>query len=136
MSISSKGLYGLSAMYYLSTKEDNKPTQIKEIAQKCDIPQNYLEQILVDLKKNKLLTSVRGAYGGYLLAKDASEIKVIDVLQILEGQYCVNFESIKDPIVELLIKDAMSKMQEALSIPISEMKKYEEQIKNSYVYVI
>jgi Rrf2 family protein len=81
--ISTKGSYGLTAVVILA-KEENQLLQIKDIASKGDIPQNYLEQILVLLKKAGLVESIRGANGGYKLAKDKSLITVYEVLDALE----------------------------------------------------
>ena len=67
--ISTKGIYGLTAIIILAKEKENKLLSIKQIAEKGDIPQNYLEQILVVLKKNGIITSIRGAGGGYVLAK-------------------------------------------------------------------
>lgn len=81
--ISTKGSYGLTAVVILAQGE-NQLLQIKDIAAKGDIPQNYLEQILVLLKKAGLVESIRGANGGYKLAKDKSLITVYEVLDALE----------------------------------------------------
>ena len=64
--ISTKGLYGLAAMYELSQESTGNPMQIKEISSKGNIPHNYLEQILSGLRKAGLVKSIRGAHGGYL----------------------------------------------------------------------
>ncbi|NOR56939.1 MAG: Rrf2 family transcriptional regulator, partial [Sulfurimonas sp.] len=82
--ISTKGAYGLTAIVILAKEEDNKLLQIKDIAAKGDIPQNYLEQILVLLKKSGLVESVRGANGGYKLSRDTNNITVYEVLNSLE----------------------------------------------------
>ncbi len=68
--ISTKGTYGLSAMYELSLAKSDKPMQIKDISKKANIPQNYLEQLLVVLRRAELVVSVRGAQGGYFLARN------------------------------------------------------------------
>ena len=58
--------------------------QIKDISANASIPQNYLEQLLSKLRRAELVTSTRGARGGYLLAKSAEDIKIVDILVALE----------------------------------------------------
>ncbi len=85
MKLSTKGRYGLKAMFELSLNQENGPVPLKFIAKKQNISDQYLEQIFSKLKKSGLVQSVRGAQGGYLLAKDAKEITVGDILTVLEG---------------------------------------------------
>ena len=87
--LSTKGMYGLNAMYQLFLSKSNKPLQIKEISTRADIPQNYLEQLLILLRQAGLVNSVRGAYGGYLLAKKAEDILIKDILIALEGNILI-----------------------------------------------
>jgi Rrf2 family protein len=82
--ISTKGVYGLTAMYELSKYQEDTPMQIKEISANANIPQNYLEQLLSKLRRANLVKSVRGARGGYTLARSAEEIKIVDILIALE----------------------------------------------------
>ena len=82
--ISTKGVYGLTAMYELSKYQEDSPMQIKEISANANIPQNYLEQLLSKLRRAELVKSIRGARGGYILAKSAKEIKIVDILIALE----------------------------------------------------
>lgn len=86
--ISTKGSYGLSAMYELALHFGKGHMQIREIAEKANIPQNYLEQILSALRKEGLIQSIRGAGGGYLLAKAPQHIPVYSILFVLEGELC------------------------------------------------
>ncbi len=90
MKLSTKGRYGLKAMFELSLSHSKGPISIKTIASKQNIPEQYLEQIFSKLKKAKLIKSVRGAQGGYLLSKKASEITVYDVLIVLEGPVSIS----------------------------------------------
>ena len=85
MKLSTKGRYGLKAMFELSLNQENGPVPLKLIAKKQNISDQYLEQIFSKLRKSGLVQSVRGAQGGYLLAKDASNITVGDILTVLEG---------------------------------------------------
>jgi Rrf2 family transcriptional regulator, cysteine metabolism repressor len=86
MKLSSRGHYGLMAMTYLAQKFDQGPIPIKAIAAAEEIPEPYLEQIFVDLRKAGLVSSVRGARGGYLLGHPPHEINVGQVVKVLEGE--------------------------------------------------
>ena len=72
-------------MVDLAERASQGPIQIRDIAERQSIPQHYLEQILVILKKGGLVQSFRGAQGGYALAKAADSIGVLDILEQLEG---------------------------------------------------
>lgn len=86
MKLSSRGHYGLMAMTYLAQKADQGPIPIKTIAAAEDIPEQYLEQIFVDLRRSGLVTSVRGARGGYKLGHPPADINVGQVVRVLEGE--------------------------------------------------
>lgn len=85
MSISVKGKYGLAATFQLALNYKAAPMQIRSIAHAQSIPQNYLEQLLVELKRAGIVKSFRGSQGGYVLAKSPEEIRVCDILSCLEG---------------------------------------------------
>lgn len=87
MKLSTKGRYGLRAVIDLAMHcEDKTETaSIQSIAQRQGISENYLEQLMRLLRKAGIIESVRGAGGGYKLAREASEISVGDVLRALEG---------------------------------------------------
>jgi len=84
-SISVKGIYGLAALYTLATSYSRNHIQIREIAEAHKIPQHYLEQLLILLKKGGIVKSFRGNQGGYALARNPQQIRVLDILQCLEG---------------------------------------------------
>ena len=85
MKISTKGRYGLRALIDLARYSEIEPVSINSIATRQAISEGYLEQLMSLLKKAGLIKSIRGAGGGYVLAKDMSEISVGDVLRALEG---------------------------------------------------
>ena len=85
MKLSTKGRYGLRAMIDLALYSDEEAVSIQSISARQNISDNYLEQLVRKLKKEGLVVSVRGAQGGYRLAKPADEISVGDVLRALEG---------------------------------------------------
>lgn len=87
--VTTKGAYGLAAMYELASHYKQGHLKIQEIAEKAAIPSNYLEQILSSLRKGGLIKSIRGAGGGYKLTKPPCDISVYMILITLEGELCL-----------------------------------------------
>ncbi|MBI4525870.1 MAG: Rrf2 family transcriptional regulator [Deltaproteobacteria bacterium] len=86
MKVGSKGYYGVLAMADLvQNYKSRQPTQVKEIARRQKIPEEYLGQIMVLLKRANLVHGTRGPGGGYHLARTPESIRVSEVLQALEG---------------------------------------------------
>lgn len=85
MKISTKGRYGLTIMIELARNYGEGPISLKKIALKNELSIHYLEQLATPLRNAGLVKSIRGAYGGYKLTSTPSEIKVSDVLSVLEG---------------------------------------------------
>ena len=89
--LSTKGRYGTRLMLNLATryKIDGDAIILKSISDAEGISIRYLEQIIIPLKINKLVKSIRGAGGGYTLAKDPSRINLREILHALEGTCCL-----------------------------------------------
>lgn len=85
MKLSTKGRYGLRAMVDLGIYSEQEPVSISSIAQRQQISDRYLEQLIGKLKKAGLVSSVRGAQGGYQLARNPEDISAGDILRVLEG---------------------------------------------------
>ncbi|MBR1597502.1 MAG: Rrf2 family transcriptional regulator [Lachnospiraceae bacterium] len=85
MKLSTKGRYGLKAMIDLADFSEEAPQSIMCIAQRLSLSDSYLEQLMAKLRKAGLIKSIRGAQGGYVLARDSSGISVGDILRALEG---------------------------------------------------
>lgn len=85
MKLSTKGRYGVKAMFDLALNSDEDPIPLKNIASRQEISESYLEQLISGLRKAGLVKSVRGAQGGYLLAKSPDKITVGEVIRTLEG---------------------------------------------------
>jgi|LGOV01.1.fsa_nt_gb Rrf2 family protein len=134
--ISTKGMYGLSAMYELSLIKSEKPTQIKEISKKAKIPQNYLEQLLVILRRAELVKSVRGAHGGYFLARNADDILVKDILIALEGNLSIVGQEVDNPVLELFYKENNEKLQGLFDISLNQLQDYQNKLTNQLNYSI
>jgi Rrf2 family transcriptional regulator, cysteine metabolism repressor len=85
MKISTKGRYGLTIMIELAKKHGEGPISLKSIAQAHDLSEHYLEQLISPLRNAGLVKSIRGAYGGYVLADHPAKITAGDVIRVLEG---------------------------------------------------
>ena len=85
MKLSTQGRYGLRELLDLAVHQGNGTVSIQSIAARQNISERYLEQLIAKLKKAGLVSSIRGAGGGYRLAKDAEDISVGDILRALEG---------------------------------------------------
>ena len=85
MRVSTRGRYGLRALVDLAVNSSHGPVALREIAERQDVSESYLEQVFASLRKAGLVTAVRGPQGGYELAKPAAEITAGDVLRVLEG---------------------------------------------------
>lgn len=85
MKLSTKGRYGVAAMYDLALHYGQGPISLKSVAQRQGISEHYLEQLMGTLRKAGYVKSVRGAQGGYTLTKDPTQITVGDIIRIMEG---------------------------------------------------
>ena len=84
MKLSSKGRYAVMALADLAKFNLNEPVSLRDISLRQGISLVYLEQLFSKLKKNQIVKSVRGNKGGYVLSKQASEIKISDVFIAVE----------------------------------------------------
>ena len=85
MKLSTRGRYGIHTMFNLALNGENGPQSIKAIAERGGMPEAYLEQLIAGLKKAGLVTSTRGAQGGYMLARQPAQYTVGDILRLTEG---------------------------------------------------
>jgi len=98
---SKKVKYGLAALFELAKNYNMGFIQIKDIASTQKIPQNYLEQLLFILKKAGLVESMRGSKGGYKLNKPADQIKIIDIIEVLDGPLIISETSRSNDILNI-----------------------------------
>ncbi|MHB8798383.1 MAG: RrF2 family transcriptional regulator [Thermoanaerobaculia bacterium] len=85
MKVSQRGLYALKALLHLADRWDGGTVSTREIAEREEIPEKFLESILVVLKNALIVTSRRGREGGYRLRRPPAEIVVGDVVRLLDG---------------------------------------------------
>lgn len=85
MKLSTKGRYGVKAMVDLALHYGDEPVSIKSISERQGISEYYLEQLFSPLRKAKLINSIRGAQGGYVLSRAPQDITVSEIMEVLEG---------------------------------------------------
>ena len=86
MKLTTKGRYAVMAMADLASYSNSKPISLKEISIRQNISLAYLEQIFIKLKSKKLVKSIRGANGGYILERPASDIKISHIISAVDEE--------------------------------------------------
>ena len=86
MKISQKGLYALQAMMMLARHHHQGAIKIREIAYEEDLPEKFLELILLELKNARMVESVRGAKGGYQLRREPADIPLSEIMRLIDGR--------------------------------------------------
>ena len=119
MKISTRVRYGTRAMLDLALHSRNGPVLVKDIAARQQISARYLEQLLIALKVAGLVNSVRGTGGGFTLAKLPSQIRVIDIVQAMDGSIapvgCVDTPEIYPRSAYCATRDIWTKVRDAIS---------------------
>ncbi|MBO8155976.1 MAG: Rrf2 family transcriptional regulator [Bacillaceae bacterium] len=138
MKISTKGRYGLTIMIALAKKHHQVPVSLKTIATENNLSENYLEQLIAPLRNAGLVKSVRGAHGGYLLAKEPDEISAGDVIRVLEGPISP-VEALEDeePAKKELwmrIRDAVKEVLDTTTL--EDLAKYDQNSQDGYMFYI
>ena len=134
--ISTKGVYGLTAMYELSKHQEDTPMQIKDISANANIPQNYLEQLLSKLRRAELVNSTRGARGGYILARSAKEIKIVDILIALEDDIKIIDAKAENPILNIFFDESKNSMKKIFDVTLDKLDEYQEKYNDFLHYNI
>ena len=128
MKLSTKGRYGLRAMIDMARYSEEEPVSISSIAVRQGISEGYLEQLVSLLKKAGLVKSIRGAGGGYILARAMDDISVGDILRALEGSLepvrCAAFYSEEGCMASdgCVTKYVWQKINESINRTVDEMK--------------
>jgi Rrf2 family protein len=129
MKISQKGLYALQALMMLARHYQQGAIKIREIAYEENLPEKFLELILLELKNARIVESVRGANGGYQLRRPPSEIFLSEIIRLIDGPLAPlgDADSLRDQIdrdvphralykVFLQVRDAAAKILESTSL--------------------
>lgn len=98
MKISTRGRYGTRMMLDLAAHHNQGPTPLREIAKRQDLSVKYLEQLIIPLKAAGYIRSVRGARGGYTLARKPDKISLGQIIKVLEGGLSL-VDCVEDPKV-------------------------------------
>lgn len=139
MKITTKGRYGLTIMMELASRFGEGPTSLKSIAEKHQLSEHYLEQLVAPLRNAGLVKSVRGAYGGYVLTKPPEQISSGEIIRVLEGPISpVDFTEEDDPAKRDLwirIRDSIASVLD--STTLSSLISYQDEGKNdNYMFYI
>lgn len=129
MKISQKGLYALQALTVLARKYNQGAIKIRDIAYEENLPEKFLELILLELKNKRIVESTRGSHGGYRLRYPPSQIFLSDVIRTIDGPLAPlgDAESLRSLIVQdkphqalykvfLEVRDAAAKILEHTSL--------------------
>jgi Rrf2 family protein len=129
MKISQKGLYALQAMMMLARHYNQGAIRIRDIAYEEELPEKFLELILLELKNARMVESVRGAKGGYRLRRPPMEIRLSEIIRLVDGPLApfADAEQLRSLIdrdrehralyqVFLDVRDAAAKILESTSI--------------------
>jgi Rrf2 family protein len=85
MKVSQKGLYALQALMMLTRRYNQGAIRIRDIAYEETLPEKFLELILLELKNARIVESVRGAKGGYALRRPPNEIRLSEIIRLIDG---------------------------------------------------
>ncbi|MFW6457433.1 MAG: RrF2 family transcriptional regulator [Planctomycetota bacterium] len=85
MGFTSRSHYGTRAMLELALREGEGPVQLETLSRVQGIPERYLSKLAQELRRAGFIRSVRGAHGGYLLARPAEDVRVVDIVRCLDG---------------------------------------------------
>lgn len=148
MKVSTKGRYGLRAIVDLAVHDKEGQVSLKSVADRQGLSENYLEQLFSSLKKSGLVKSIRGAQGGYFLAKPADKITVGDVLRSLEGTLapvecidldspteCKKADSCVTAKVWIKLRDKINEVVDSITIA-DLVEEYQIKSENNYIYYI
>ncbi len=120
--LSSKAVYALAAMHVLSHAPRGRAMQVREIAAMTNISHGYLEQLLSLLRRSDLVGSIRGAHGGYRLSRKAHEIKVIEIIEAVEGPfYKIDGNVGSSLILEYFWGDIEHRMRDLFGMKLSDV---------------
>lgn len=109
MKISTKGRYGVRFMLDLVQHFNEDHVSLKDVAKRQEISEKYLWQVIHPLKAAGLISSVRGAHGGYKLARHPEEITIRDIMAVLEGP-CALLDCLTSPATCHRGKDCMARI--------------------------
>lgn len=118
MGFSSRSHYGTRAMLELALREGEGPVQLERLSSEQDIPERYLSKLFQELRRAGLIRSVRGAHGGYLLARRPDEIRLMEIVRCLDGSVapteCVEHPGRCDNATECVAREVWAEVNQAI----------------------
>ncbi len=118
MKLSTRGRYGVRLMFDLALHYGEGPIFLKDIAERQAISAKYLWQLINPLKTMRLITSTRGAHGGYILGRKPENISLKEILDVLEGSLCmvdcVDNPSICDRVLSCVSRDIWEEVSKGM----------------------
>ena len=125
MKLTTKCRYGVRAVLEIAKNYDIRPTTRKEIAKNQKIPESFLENILIELKRSGLIMSIRGAKGGFLLNRTPNGITMLDIVLVLQTSIV--------PVDCILNPNKCSSVNDCMTRPIwKKMHETQEKVLQSY----
>ncbi len=102
----------------LAIHEGNSPISLKSVAERQSLSEHYLEQLIAPLRNAGFVRSIRGAYGGYVLAKSKTEITAKDIILTLEGPITIVDEEVDDGLNQMWdkLRNAISEVLESMTL--------------------
>jgi len=137
LTISNKSMYGIAALLALAEFYSSGLLQIKDIASRCNIPRQFLEQIFNRLGKAGIIKSTRGKNGGYELAKPPGQITVLDIVIALEGDIeFVARSPEKNDAITALFYAAEENLKKNLDVSLAELVTKQQALVENVIYNI
>lgn len=136
MKISTKGRYGLMLLVDLAAHDCGSPIPLKAIAERQGLSEHYLEQLIAPLRNAGFVKSIRGAYGGYVLAKSKQEVTPADVILTLEGPLEIVDGEFHDGLDELWANLRTSILSVLESVTLQDLIDMKQRKDGTYMYYI
>lgn len=144
MKLSTRARYGIRASLELACNYGKGPIQIKTIAKRQEISVKYLEQLMAILKSAGFVRSIRGAKGGYVLAKPPNQVKLSDIFNALEGPIvtveCLESDEYCARAADCVARELWSQVQQAVigvleSVTLEDLVERAKSDKTSYYQI-
>ncbi|ASM39818.1 Rrf2 family transcriptional regulator [Campylobacter sp. RM12327] len=134
--LSTKGIYGLLALFEIMKASEVSPITIKEIAKKTGISKNYFEQILNSLRNAGIISSIKGKNGGYFMAKSPDEISFLDAFSALETNFMISNVYTKNSAIAHFLEDCEAKFKGIFDMQLSKLNDFEDKSKEYLNFII
>lgn len=134
--VTTKGLYGAQALIEMAVRKDQGVLQIKDLSEKCSIPKTYLEQLFNRLKKAGIISSLRGNKGGYVLAKDAKDISLLDIMEALEGNVEIAKKVENKGALRSIFDHTENSIKNCFDVSLASLAEQELQLKENVTFYI